>query len=40
VTQRLPRDLQARLTEAAAADRRSLNNMIVILLEQAMKAIE
>jgi predicted HicB family RNase H-like nuclease len=32
---RLPRDLHARLTELAAADRRSLNSMIVVLLERA-----
>jgi predicted HicB family RNase H-like nuclease len=38
ISLRLPDDTHARLAAAAAADRRSLNTMIVVLIEEGLSA--
>jgi hypothetical protein len=35
---RLPDDLHAALSAAAEADRRSLNSMVIVMIEEALKA--
>ena len=40
VSIRLPDDIRARLDDLAQAERRSLNNLIVVLLEEALSARE
>ena len=40
VNLRLPDDTHAKLTALAAADHRSLNNMIIALIEDAAQALQ